>query len=83
MEFKREDFFKKCKDDHDRLAKLIMEAGEVSVSSDIVGVVKTNNRTYSVYLYKIGDKEYRVSKKLHEFLVEHGALEKEAPDEAK
>ena len=83
MDFKREDFFKKCKDDHDRLVKLIMEAGEVSVSSDIVGVVKANNRTYSVYLYKIGNKEYRVSKKLHEFLVEHGALEKEEPDETK
>ena len=82
MEFKREDFFKKCKDDHDRLVKLIMEAGEVSVSNDIVGVVKTGNRTYSVYLYKIGDKEYRVTKKLHEFLVEHGALEKEEPNEA-
>ena len=82
MDFKREDFFKKCKDDHDRLVKLIMDAGEVSVSNDIVGVVKAGNRTYSVYLYKIGDKEYRVTKKLHEFLVEHGALEKEGGDEA-
>ena len=60
-----------------------MDAGEVSVSSDIVGVVKMGSRTYSVYLYKIGDNEYRVSKKLHEFLVEHGALEREEPDEAK
>lgn len=81
IKFKREEFFKKCKDDHDRLVKLIMDAGEVSVSSDIVGVVKTQTktgtRTYPVYLYKIGDKEYRVSKKLHEFLVEHGALERE------
>lgn len=82
MDFKREDFFKKCKDDHDRLVKLIMDAGEVSVSNDIVGVVKAGNRTYSVYLYKIGGKEYRVTKKLHEFLVEHGALEKEGGDEA-
>ena len=55
----------------------------MSVSQDIVGVVKMGGRTYSVYLYKIGDKEYRVSKKLHEFLVEHGALEREEPDEAK
>lgn len=31
MDFKREEFFKKCKDDHDRLCKLIMDAGEVSV----------------------------------------------------
>ena len=83
MDFKREDFFKKCKDDHDRLCKLIMDAGEVSVSQNIVGVVKMGSRTYPVYLYKIGDKEYRVSKKLHEFLVEHGALEREEADEAK
>lgn len=85
MDFKREEFFKKCKDDHDRLCKLIMDAGEVSVSvsRDIVGVVKMGSRTYSVYLYKIGDKEYRVSKKLHEFLVENGALEREDADEAK
>ena len=83
MDFKREDFFKKCKDDHDRLCKLIMDAGEVSVSQDIVGVVKMGGRTYSVYLYKIGGKEYRVSKKLHEYLVEHGCLEKEGDDEAK
>ena len=83
MDFSREDFFKKCKDDHDRLCKLIMEAGEVSVSQGIVGVVKANNRTYPVYLYKIGNKEYRVSKKLHEFLVEHGAIEKEEPNETK
>ena len=73
MDFKREEFFKKCKDDHDRLCKLIMDAGEVSVSRDIVGVVKMGIRTYSVYLYKI----------VHEFLVEHGALEREEPDEAK
>lgn len=83
MEFRREDFFKKCKDDHDRLCKLILDAGEVSVSSDIVGVVKMGERSYSVYLYKIGDKEYRVSKKLHEYLVENGALEREDADEAK
>ena len=83
MDFKREDFFKKCKDDHDRLVKLIMDAGEVSVSQDIVGVVKMGNRSYSVYLYRIGDKEYRVTKKLHEFLVEHGCLEKEGANEAK
>ena len=48
MDFKREEFFKKCKDDHDRLCKLIMDAGEVSVSQDIVGVVKMGCRTYSV-----------------------------------
>lgn len=84
MEFNREDFFKKCKSDHDRLVKLIMEAGEVSVSSHIVGVVKCDKRTYSVYLYKIGDKEYRVTKKLHDYLVENGALEKQGEaDEAK
>ena len=83
MDFKREDFFKKCKDDHDRLVKLIMDAGEVSVSQDIVGVVKMGGRTYSVYLYKIGDKEYRVTKKLHEYLVEQGCLEKEDENEAK
>jgi len=83
MDFKREDFFKKCKDDHDRLVKLIMDAGEVSVSQDIVGVVKMGNRSYSVYLYRIGDKEYRVTKKLHEFLVEHGCLEKEDANETK
>ena len=45
MEFKREDFFKKCKDDHDRLVKLIQEAGEVSVSKDIIGVVKLKERS--------------------------------------
>lgn len=83
MDFTRKDFFKKCKDDHDRLCKLIMEAGEVSVSQDIVGVVKADGRVYSVYLYKIGGKEYKVSKRLHEFLVEHGALEREEADEAK
>ena len=82
MDFKREEFFKKCKDDHDRLCKLIMDAGEVSVSRDIVGVVKMGSRTYSADLSKIGDKEEGVSKKLHEFLVEHGALEREEPDEA-
>ena len=83
MDFKREDFFKKCKDDHDRLARLIAEAGEVSVSNGIIGVVKMGNRSFPVYLYKIGDKEYRVSKKLHEYLVEQGCLEKEGEDEAK
>ena len=81
MEFKREDFFKKCKDDHDRLVKLIMAGGDIEVSSDIVGVVKVkdkkgNDKCFSVYLYRINGKEYRVSKKLHEFLVEHGAIEK-------
>ena len=80
MDFSREEFFKKCKDDHDRLCKLIMDAGEVSVSQHIVGVVKMGDRTYPVYLYKIGDKEYRVSKKLHEFLVENGALEKQGEE---
>jgi len=77
MEIARENVFKKCKDDHDRLVKLIMEAGSVSVSNGIVGIVKMGKRSYPVYLYKIGDKEYRVSKKLHEFLVEHGAIERE------
>lgn len=71
MYFNRANFFMMCKADHDRLCKL-MEAGEVSVSSDIVGVVKTKGQVYSVYRYKIGDKEYRVTKKLHEFLVKHG-----------
>lgn len=84
MEIKRGNFFKLCKDDHDRLCNLLMEAGEVSVSQDIMGVVKTDGRVYSVYLYKIGGKEYRVSKKLHMFLVEHGCiLESEEAHEAK
>ena len=76
MDFRREDFFKKCKDDHDRLCKLIMDGGDIEVSSDIVGVVKVNGKSYPVHMYRIGGKEYRVSKKLHEFLVEHGAIEK-------
>ena len=81
MEIARENVFKKCKDDHDRLVKLIMDAGSVSVSNGIVGIVKMGKRSYSVYLYKIGENEYRVTKKLHEYLVEHGALEKEEPNE--
>lgn len=83
MEFKREDFFKKCKDDHDRLVKLIQEAGEVSVSKDIIGVVKLKERSYSVYLYKIKDKEYKVSKQLHEYLLKNGCLMQEGDDEKK
>lgn len=84
MEIKRKDFFKLCKADHDRLCQLLMESGEVTVSQDIMGVVKTDGRVYSVYIYKIGGKEYRVSKKLHEYLVEHGAiLESEEAHEAK
>ena len=77
MEFSRNDFFKKCKSDHDRLVKLIMDADGVSVSDGIVGTVKSGKGSYPVRLYRIGDKEYRVSEKLHEYLVENGAILKE------
>lgn len=76
MRFNRANFFMSCKADHDRLCKL-MEAGEVSVSSDIVDSVKTKGQLYSVYRYTIGDKEYSVTKRLHEFLVKHGTLKLE------
>ena len=82
MEVKREEFFKKCKDDVTRLLNMIQEAGDVYVSDDIVGVVKLKGRSYPVYQYSMGNKELKVSKKLHEYLVSNGALEREDAHEA-
>ena len=82
MEVKREEFFQKCKDDVTRLLNMIQEAGDVYVSDGIVGVVKLNERSYPVYQYNVGKKELKVSKKLHEYLVSNGALEREEAHEA-
>lgn len=74
-EMKRENFFKRCKDDVQRILKMIGDAGELTISKHIVGVVKVKGKCYSVYSYNIAGQEYKVSKKLHEYLLEQGAIE--------
>lgn len=69
-----QNFFKKCKADHDALVDILKASKADITVSDTIGVVRRGAKCFSVYTYNVDGTEYLVTKKLHEFLISNGAL---------
>lgn len=70
-----QNFFKKCRADHDALVDILKASkADITVSDTITGFVRKGAKCFSVYTYNVDGKEYLVTKKLHEFLISNGAL---------